>query len=91
MIDRYYVKSLLGHLLGLAFVLLFFYALYLFGSWFVSDLRGNTKFILKWFWITFLALIAISLVVAFFQMVSSEAIRMRKAAKKNEDKSKEAL
>lgn len=90
MIDKYYVKSLLGHLLGLAFVVLFFYLIYLFGNWFVSDFWGNTKFILKWFGITLLALIAISLVIGFFQMVSSEAKKMRKAAKKNEDESKEA-
>lgn len=85
MIDKYYAKSLFGHLLGLAFVGIFFYLIYLFGNWFVSDFWNNVKLILKWFGIIILALIAISLVIGFFQMVNSEAKQMREAAKKKKN------
>lgn len=85
MIDKYYAKSLFGHLLGLAFVVIFFYLIYLFFNWFATDFWNNVKFIMKWFGIILSALIAISLAIAFFQLVNSEAKKMRKAAKKNED------
>lgn len=85
MIDKYYAKSLLINLLALAFVGVFLYLMYLTLNWFIADFWNNTKFILKWIGIILLTLIAISLTMCFFELVNSEAKRMRRAAKENKD------